>query len=194
MIRTMVASATLLISGMALSQDSMAAAPAKPDMSKMGPWTRKPTDEKKTKKEITAFFKHGEEMEKKGDQAAMLADVDFPVYMMTDNSKGVPSGEEWNQEKYVQVMKPFWENMPKDAKPTHKWAITVLSDSMASVVDDFSMTMGGHKVSGRNMSVLFKRDGQWKWKVMGEAGWGDMTPKTVAAQAATPGVQTVQAK
>ena len=36
------------------------------DMSKMGPWTRKPTDEKKIKAEVAAFFKAEEELAKKG--------------------------------------------------------------------------------------------------------------------------------
>jgi acyl-CoA-binding protein len=193
MIRTIVAAASLsLVSGLALA-DSTAPAGA-PDMSKMGPWTRKPTNEKQTKKEIEAFFKQAEAMEKKGDQPGMLAAIDFPVYMVTDDSKGVPTAEEWNQEKYVAVMKPFWENMPKDSKTTHKWSITVLSDSLAYAGDDFTMSGGGHKMSGRNMSLLFKRDGQWKWKSMAEAGWGSMSSPTASADQPKAAPQAAAAK
>jgi hypothetical protein len=184
MIRTVIAVASLsLVSGIALGENSAAAPAGMPDMSKMGPWTRKPKNEKQTKKDIEAFFKQAEANEMKGDQAAMLASIDFPVFMVTDDSKGVPSGEEWNQEKYVAVMKPFWEHMPKDAKTTHKRNITVLSDSLATATDDFTMSGGGHKMSGRNMSLLFKRDGQWKFKAMVEAGWGDMSPPQTAMAA-----------
>jgi hypothetical protein len=78
-------------------------------------------------------------------------------------------------------MKSFWDSMPKDMKVTHKPQITVLSDSLVNVTDDFRMTMGGKTMSGRNQALLVKRDGAWKWKTMTEAGWGD------AAQAGTGG-------
>ncbi len=153
-----------------------AAAPPAADMSKMGPWARKPTNEAKTKKEIAEFFKQEEALMHKGDFNATLSRYDFPVYMMTDDSKGVPSAAEWSREKYVAIMKPMMENMPKDMKMTQKPTVTVLSDSLVNIAVDFTMTMGKTKLTGRNMCVLVKRDGQWKWKVMGEAGWGDEPP------------------
>jgi hypothetical protein len=161
-----------------------AAAPAAPDMSKMGPWSRKP-NEAAAKKEIAAFFKGMDEAEKKEDMAAMVAAIDFPVYMMTDDSKGVPKSEEWNKEKYEAVMKGMMTGMPKDVKMTHRPTVTVLSDSMANVVDDFTMTVGKQKLSARNMAVLVKRDGKWLFKVMGEAGWGDVPMPASAPPAAT---------
>jgi hypothetical protein len=153
-------------------------------MSKMGPASRKPTNEKQTKKEIADFFKAEEESSKKGDFDGHLARVDFPILMVTDDSKGVPKADEWSREKYTAVMKPFWEgNEHKDMKVTHKPQVTVLSDSLVNLVDDFSMTMGGQKMSGRNAGLLVKRDGKWMWKSMVEAGWGDMptTPPPAAA-------------
>jgi hypothetical protein len=146
------------------------------DMSKMGPQARKPTNEAATKKEIMAFFKQMEENMKKGDLEADVAAVDFPVYMVTDDMKGVPEAKEFNREQYTAMMKPAHENMPKDTKMTHKPTITVLSDSLANVVDEYTMTMGKQKMSGRNGGLLVKRDGQWKWKTMVEAGWGGMSP------------------
>lgn len=155
---------------------AVTAPPPAMDMSKMGPWSRKPTNEKQTKKEIGEFFMQEEALMKKGDFEATLGRYDFPVYMLTDDSKGVPKAEEWNREKYVATMKPMMENMPKDMKMTHKATVTVLSDSLVNAVDEFTMTMGKTKLTGRNLTVLVKRDGQWKWKVMGEAGWGDEPP------------------
>lgn len=146
------------------------------DMTKMGPMARKPTNEKQTKKEIEDFFKRVQELEKKGDMEAMFTTVDFPVYMITDDMKGVPEAKLYSREEYVAMMKPFYENMPKDMKTTHKPAIFVISDSLANVVDDFTMTMGKQKITGRNVSILVKRDGQWRWKMMMEAGWGGMAP------------------
>ena len=146
------------------------------DMTKMGPQARKPTNEKESKKEIEELFKKMEAAEKAGDMDAMLAAVDFPVYMATDDMKGTPEAKEVNREQYVAMMKPFHDNMPKDMKTTHKPTITILSDSLANVTDDFTMTMGKQKITGRNAGLLVKRDGQWKWKSMVEAGWGGMAP------------------
>jgi hypothetical protein len=146
------------------------------DMTKVGPMARKPTNEKQTKKEIEDFFKKMEELEKSGNFEASLGMVDFPVYMLTDDLKGMPEAKEYGREEYAAMMKPFFEGMPKDMKSTHKRSVTVLSDSLANVVDDFTVTMGKQKITGRNVSMLVKRDGQWKWKVGVEAGWGGMSP------------------
>ena len=156
------------------------------DLTKMGPGARKPTNEKQTKKEVMEFFKQQEELGNKGDMEAMIAAYDFPIYMATDDLKGVPEAREYNREEYVAMMKPFYENAPKDMKVTHKPTISVLSDSLVNVVDDFTMTQGKQKITGRNTSLLVKRDGQWKWKTMIEAGWGGMPPEGASGGAQTP--------
>ena len=161
------------------------AAPAgAPDMSKMGPASRKPTDEKKSKKEIEEMFKKAEAADKAGDMEAMAALHDFPVFMATDDAKGTVESKAYSKEEFVAMMKPFFENMPKDTKTTHKPAVVVLSDSLANVTDDFTMTMGKTKISGKNSGLLVKVDGNWKWKVMAEAGWGGMTPPADSKPAA----------
>lgn len=176
---TLLVCSTLLLAAPAFAGDPSADAM---DMSKMGPWTRKPTNEAQTKKEIADFIKACDEEAKKGDFAAALTHIHFPVYMMTDDAKGAIMAEPWNQEKYAAMMKPFWENMPKDTKMTHKPTIVVLSDNMASLTDDFTMTMGKQKMSGRNSGLLVKDGTQWKWKVMAEAGWGGSPAPEAKAQ------------
>lgn len=156
------------------------------DLTKMGPGARKPTNEKQTKQEVMEFFKQQEELGKKGDMEAALASYDFPIYMATDDLKGVPEAREYSREEYVAMMKPFYENMPKDMKVTHKPTISVLSDSLVSVIDDFTMTQGKQKITGRNTSLLVKRDGQWKWKTMVEAGYGGMSAEGASGGAQTP--------
>jgi hypothetical protein len=166
-----------------------AAAPAQGggmDMTKMGPAARKPTNEKQTKKEVQDFFKKMEEAGKKGDMEATLAMVDFPIFMVTDDQNGVPESKSYSREEYSAMMKPFYENMPKDMKMTHKPTVTVLSDSLVSVTDNFSMTMGKQKVTGTNAGLLVKRDGQWKWKMMVEAGWGGMPPQGAGGSGQAP--------
>ena len=151
---------------------------SKMDMTKIGPAARKPTNEKQTKQEVTAFFKAMEDAHKKGDFEAVLAAHDFPLFMATDDLKGMPEAKMYSREEYAAEMKPFFENMPKDMKMTHKPTITVLSDSLVNVVDDFTMTMNKQKISGKNSGLLVKRDGKWLWKTMVEAGWGGMSAGT----------------
>lgn len=162
----------VVFAGSAFAQDSA----MNMDMSKMGPGARKPTNEAQTKKELEALFKQLEQAEKNGNADVMFSAVDFPVYMATDDLKGVPETKEYSREEYIAMMKPMIENMPKDMKMTHKRTIAVLSDSLANVVDDFTMTMGKQKISGKNVMLMVKRDGQWKAKTMVEAGWGGMPP------------------
>ncbi len=161
-----------LVAGAAYAQEQQ---PGAEDMSKAGPWTRRPTDEKKTKKEVSDFFKQEEELLKKGDFDAMVARIDFPIYMVTDDAQGVPTSKEYSRAEYVSMMRPMMENMPKDMKVKHKPTVTVLSDSLVNVTDDFTMTLGKQKLRGRSSSLLVKRDGQWKWKTTVEPGWGGMS-------------------
>ena len=74
------------------------------DPEKMGPWTRKPTNESKTKKEIEAFFKEEEDVMKKRDVQAALNRIDFPSYWVTDDSKGVPKAELYERKQLEEMM------------------------------------------------------------------------------------------
>jgi hypothetical protein len=168
-----VAALVALASLPAASEEAKAPPAGGMDISKMGPWSRK-TDDAKVKKEIQKFLALADEAEKKGDMQAQMDTVDFPVYMTSDAAGGKIDAAEWSREKWEQMMKPFYENMPKDMKTTHKRTITVLSDSLANVTDEFVMTAGKQKLSGRNVALLVKRNGDWKWKSMTEAGWADM--------------------
>jgi len=156
------------------------------DLTAMGPGARKPTNEQQTKKEALAFFKNQEELGKKGDFEGAMATYDFPVYMATDDLKGVPEAREYSREEFVAMMKPFYENMPKDLKVTHKPTITVLSDSLVMATDNFTMTQGKQKITGQNAALLVKRDGQWKWKSLIEAGYGGMPAGGASDGAQTP--------
>ena len=171
--KTLIAAAVVVLASFATLAEE--AKPSGMDMSKMGPWSRK-TDDAKVKKEIQAFFARQDDLEKKRDMQGQMASIDFPVYMVTDAAGGKIEAADTSREQWEQMMKPFFENAPKDMKVTHKRTIVVLSDSLANATDDFVMTMGKQKLSGRNTSLLVKRDGAWKWKVMAEAGWAGMGP------------------
>jgi hypothetical protein len=94
--------------------------------------------------------------------------------MLTDDSKGEAMGDAWSREQWTQVMKPFYEKPMKDMKITHKPSIFLLSDSLASVDDVYTMTMGGKTITSRSSMFFVRRDGKWRVKAMAEGGWGDM--------------------
>jgi uncharacterized protein (TIGR02246 family) len=149
----------------------------------------KVTNEAKNKQEIQALFKSMEAAGKKGDLDAATALVDFPVTMMTDDSKGQGMGEAWTREKWVETMKPFYAKPMKDVKVTHKPTIFLLSDSLATVNDVSTITHGGKSITTHSSTFLIRRDGQWRVKAMAEGGWGDMAtpPATAGSGTSAPG-------
>jgi uncharacterized protein (TIGR02246 family) len=128
----------------------------------------------KDKQEIQGLFKSMQSAAKKGDLEAAAALVDFPVTMVTDNSKGEAKGEVWDREKWMEVMKPFYAEPRPDMKVTHKPEVFMLSDSLAAVHDVSTMTHGDKTITTRSSMLLVRRDGQWRVKTMAEGGWGDV--------------------
>lgn len=188
MTRTLISTLIVLgLSAVAVADDKAAppAAPAgtaaAPDMSKMGPMSRKVT--KEDKKGVEALYKAVEESMKKGDVNAFADLVDFPAIMLSDDSKGETKHFLTTREQFVTMMKPMFENMPKDMKVKHKQTPHFLSDDLAVSIEETDMTMGKIKGKWKSMSVLTLKDGKWKFKEMAEAGWGDM--KVPPAPAAT---------
>ena len=128
-----------------------------------------------------------EQAGKKGDLAAAAATIDFPVLMVTDDSKGQASAESWSREQWVKVMEPMYAK-PMEGKMTHQPVIFLASDSLATLNDVVTMTMGKKSITARNTTILVRKDGQWLVKAMMEGGWGDMMagppPEAAAAEPA----------
>jgi hypothetical protein len=143
-------------------------------------------NEKRDRKEIEATLKRMEAAGQKGDLEAAAALMDFPVLMVTDNSKGEGGGESWSREQWMAVMKPFYANpMPAGTTTQGKRTIVLVSDSLALVGAGWTMKMGPKKVSGTSGMLLVRKGGEWKAKAMVEGGWGDMPmPGTAPGEAA----------
>lgn len=170
--------------GPAAAPAAPAAAPAgapagAPDMSKVGPLSRPVT--KQDKKGIDDLYKAFEEAMKKGDVNAAADLVDFPIVMLTDDSKGVAKVQNTTREQWIAIFGPMVTNMPKDMKMSSKHTPTFLSDTLAVSVEQNGMQIGKMKGKWNAMSVLTQIDGKWKFKQMAEAGWGDMGPPANAA-------------
>jgi hypothetical protein len=175
------------LSSVALGDDKAAPPPppppGMPDMTKVGPMSRKVT--KEDKKGVDELFKAAEEGWKKGDVNALADLVDFPVIMLSDDSKGEVKHFAATRDQWVGMMQSMVTGMPKDMKMKSKHSAHFLSDDLAVAIEEISMTMGKVKGSWKSMSVLTLRDGKWKFKEMAEAGWGDMKPPPGATTATT---------
>jgi len=138
---------------------------------------------KEDKKGVDALFKSAEEAWKKGDVNALADLCDFPVIMLSDDSKGEVKYFSTTREQWTGMMQQFVSGMPKDMPPPkHKQTPYFLSDDLAVAIEEHSMT-GKMKGSWKAMSVLTLRDGKWKFKQMAEAGWGDLKPPAGATTA-----------
>jgi len=141
---------------------------------------------RKDRAELEAFFKKMESASTKGDVEAAAALVDFPVLMVTDDSKGEAGGELWSREQWVEMMKPFYaQPMPAGSTTHGKPTIVLVSDSLALVGAPWTMKMGKQKVSGTSGLVVVRKGGEWKAKSFVEGGWGD-TPSPAGATGSQP--------
>ena len=186
----------LVVSVAAFSETAPTAPRAPMDMGKLGPASRKPTDEKKIKDEIVAFCKKGEQVETASNIDLMASMFDFPIYMVTDDAKDQVEAKLWSREDFVAAMKPMMDAMPKDAKVSHKPTITVLSDALASVTDEYTQNSPSNKTkfTAKTSGLLVKVNGMWKWKVQSQAGWGGTSMKAEAPAAnSVPGQKTAAA-
>jgi hypothetical protein len=175
--------AALALAAPALAAETAAGSGQDP----MAGWKpRKVTNEAKTRKEILAALRQNEQAWKKGDVEAAAAFVDFPVLMVTDDSKGQAHGATWTREQWIEVMKPMFEH-PMDMQVKHSPTVFVITDSLATVGDVATFTMKGRPVTVRNSMLMIRTEGKWRVKSMTEGGWGDMMSAQGAGGSSSPG-------
>ncbi len=156
------------------------------DMTATGWVPRKVT--KKDDKALDAFYKQYEETMMKGDMTAQAAMVDFPVFMATDDAKGMVTAGNYNKEQYVKMMEASMKAMPKmspeemkkQAKST-KRTYDYLTDTMVMVSSECSMNVGKEKIPTKGSELLINKDGKWMVKSMVAGGWGDMMKSPTAS-------------
>ena len=149
----------------------LAVAQAQQDITKTGPLSRKVTIE--DRQGVEALFKAADAAWKKSDMNALTALYDFPIYMGTDNAKGVFDGGEWSQERFVSIMGGMMKDQPKDVTYNEKYTPHFLSDSLAVVIINTTVTQGGKNLgSHKSVATVIKKNGEWRFKSGLEAGHG----------------------
>jgi hypothetical protein len=145
-------------------------------------WAPRPVT-KEDKKGVTAMLDAVDAAWMKRDLNAAAALVDFPVMMVTDDSKGVVTSGWWTKEKWVETMTQAMQSMPKDApRPQVKHQTWFVSDSIAHVHSEHTMKTGGKSLTVRSSSLAVLKDGKWMMKSMVDPGWGGTMKPSANAQ------------
>jgi hypothetical protein len=162
------------------------------DQGMAGPMSRQVT--KQDKKGVDAMYKSIEASMKKGDVNGWADNIDFPVMMVTDNRAGQFMTTSVDREAFVKMMGDMMSHRPKDMKMAGKHSARFLSDTLAAVDEDQTMSMGKMKGAWKSESLVVLKDGKWKMKMMAEAGWGDTMKDAPAASGTAMGAGTPTAQ
>lgn len=155
----------------ALAQVPPAAPP--PDLSAMGPASRKAKHEAQDRKEIDALFKALDAALEKGDAAAYADTLDFPVTLVTDGATGSTFSVSLDREAFLKAVSDSMKPV-SHLKVSSKRTVAVLSDALATVVDDTTMTLGKTKGLSKSGAVVVRHGDAWKIKVLTEPGWAEL--------------------
>lgn len=181
-VRRALAAAALLVA-LPVPADGAGAAHADPADPTAGWSPPRVKHEGRDQQEIHRFFVKMEDAARKGDLAAASALIDFPVLMVTDDSKGEATSVSWDRERWEKEMAPFYAK-PMPIPSSHTPTVFLVTDSLAMVGDRWTLVSGKRKLTGRNATLLVRKDGAWKAKAMVEGGWGDVPSAADAAPAA----------
>jgi hypothetical protein len=98
----------------------------------------------------------------------------FPIIVMTNDSAGDCVTQEWDRETFVQAMAMNTDGADQDVELKNEREPVFLNSDLAIVVTNSTVTMAGEQQHMRYVDIMAKKDGQWRFKSMIQAGWGDM--------------------
>ena len=99
----------------------------------------------------------------------------FPIIVMTDDSAGNCVTQNWDRDTFKQAMDLAAQGVDVTTlKIQNHRNPTFLSENLAVVVTDAVTTVGETTQQSRYVDIMVKQNGEWKYKSMAQAGWGDM--------------------
>ena len=106
----------------------------------------------------------------------------FPIVVMTNDSAGECVTQEWDRDTFVQAMAMNTDSAdPSEMKFTNEREPVFLNSDLAVVVTNSTVTMDGQEQHMRYVDIMAKQDGEWRFKSMIQAGWGDMLKQYLGA-------------
>jgi hypothetical protein len=180
---------TLLTCGTAAALALAVASPARPAEERNpapdAAIPRTVTNAKADRAEILALLRALEDAVRRSDVNGAASLVDFPVLMVTDDAKGEAMADTWSKDQWIEVMAPFYRPAP-GTTISHRPAIFLVTDSLATVADEVTVTTGKQKFTTRSALVVVRTGGKWKVKSMVEGGWGGAVRDRPEASDAPP--------
>ncbi|HSK90544.1 MAG TPA: DUF4440 domain-containing protein [Euzebyales bacterium] len=106
----------------------------------------------------------------------------FPIIVMTNDSAGECVTQEWDRETFVQAMAMDTDGSdPSEVELSNEREPVFLNRDLAVVVTNSTVTMNGQQQHMRYVDIMAKHDGEWRFKSMIQAGWGDMLKQYLGA-------------
>ena len=136
-----------------------------------GPLSRRVTHE--DRQGIEALFNALTEAWRKEDMPAVMNLYDLPIYSGTDNAAGDYQGAQCGGEQLLAILTALIQRERKDESRTQRRTPHFLSDSIAMVLVETSVTRNGDALGSYTSAILvIKKGGVWRFKSGVQAGHG----------------------
>ena len=136
-----------------------------------GPLSRRVTHE--DRHGIEALFVAAADARRKEDLQTLMTLYDLPIYAGTDNAAGAYQSTECGDEQLRAILTATIRTERKDTSRTERRTPHFLSDSMAMVLVENSVTRNGDALGSYTSAILvIKSGGRWRFKSGVEAGHG----------------------
>jgi hypothetical protein len=126
-------------------------------------------------KSLMDWFAAYDASAEKNDVEAMSDKALFPITVITNDSHGNCITQEWDRTTFVQSMGMAMAGTnPAEIKMENHREPVFLNKDLAVVITNSTVTIGDQVQHLRYADVIVKMNGEWKFKSMIQAGWGDM--------------------
>lgn len=123
--------------------------------------------------EITTWFAEYDEFTKNFQFEHMADRGIFPMYVITDTSKGDGVTQTWTREDFIQSMKSSMENTPEDIAYNTTRKLYMINANIAIVLTAWRPHKDSDTGILKYADILLKQDGEWRFQTMIQDGWGD---------------------
>ncbi|TDC60211.1 nuclear transport factor 2 family protein [Micromonospora sp. KC207] len=131
---------------------------------------------------LLAWFDRYDGHVRRNDTEAMADMALFPLVVMTNDSAGECVTQEWDRATFLQAMDmSAGGSDPASMQFDNHRQPVFLNRDIAVVITDSTVTVGGDTQYMRYVDVMAKAGGEWRFKSMIQAGWGDMLKQYLGA-------------
>lgn len=135
-------------------------------------------NEDQLKAEVDAVLEAAHANYVSGRIESVAETIDFPVFMVTDDSNANAMATTWDREQYLHHHAAVVQEFSPDAvealkKLKRRRQYTFLSHAIVAVIQDEEAQLEGRTTKWKSFVLLAKNNGTWRVKVQAVGGWGD---------------------